>query len=107
MTPEQYRQFEKLARKQKLLFSAVRDRDDRGKLVDVILPVTELDRANQIFERLLTQTASREQTVSGPQKAPRESGGHAKKRFSVGTRLARYRTQLLYTQQERGYEDDQ
>ena len=40
MTPEQYRQFEKLARKQKLLFSAVRDRDDRGKLVDVILTVT-------------------------------------------------------------------
>lgn len=75
MTPEQYRQFEKLARKQKLLFSAVRDRDDRGKLVDVILPVTELDRANQIFERLLTQTASREQTVSGPQKAPRERQG--------------------------------
>lgn len=74
MTPEQYRQFEKLARKQKLLFSAVRDRDDRGKLVDVILPVTELDRANQIFERLLSQTASRE-GVSSPQKAPRERQG--------------------------------
>ena len=74
MTPEQYRQFEKLARKQKLLFSAVRDRDDRGKLVDVILPVTELDRANQIFERLLSQTASRE-GVSSPQKAPQERQG--------------------------------
>ena len=130
MTPEQYRQFEKLARKQKLLFSAVRDRDDRGKLVDVILPVTELDRANQIFERLLSQTASRE-GVSSPRR-PRRSGRGPRtsatrngpsrsartprrasvrrtrqKRFSVGTRLARYKTQLLYTQQERGYEDDQ
>lgn len=50
MTPEQYRQFEKLAKKQKLLFSTIRDRDERGKLVDVILPVTELDRANQVLE---------------------------------------------------------
>lgn len=43
MTPEQYRQFCKLAKKQKILFSAIRDKDDTGKLIDVILPVTELD----------------------------------------------------------------
>ena len=72
MTPEQYRQFEKLAKKQKLLFSTIRDRDERGKLVDVILPVTELDRANQIFERLLSQVSSQEKDVSDPQKAPQE-----------------------------------
>lgn len=52
MTPEQYRQFSKLAKKQKLLFSAIRDKDGTGKLIDVILPVTELDRANMIFERV-------------------------------------------------------
>ena len=52
MTPEQYRQFSKLAKKQKILFSAIRDKDDTGKLIDVILPVTELDRANMIFERV-------------------------------------------------------
>jgi len=56
MTPEQYHQFAKLAKKQKILFSAIRDKDDRGKLIDVILPVTELDRANQIFERVLGQS---------------------------------------------------
>ena len=72
MTPEQYRQFEKLAKKQKLLFSTIRDRDERGKLVDVILPVTELDRANQIFERLLSQVSSQEKDVSDLQKAPQE-----------------------------------
>ena len=66
MTPEQYHQFEKLAKKQKLLFSTIRDQDERGKLVDVILPVTELDRANQIFERLLSQVSSQEK--------PRRSG---------------------------------
>ena len=72
MTPEQYRQFEKLAKKRKLLFSTIRDRDERGKLVDVILPVTELDRANQIFERLLSQVSSQEKDVSDLQKAQQE-----------------------------------
>ena len=72
MTPEQYHQFEKLAKKQKLLFSTIRDQDERGKLVDVILPVTELDRANQIFERLLSQVSSQEKDVSDLQKAPQE-----------------------------------
>ncbi len=52
MTPEQYKRFAKLAKKQKILFSAIRDKDDHGKLIDVILPVTELDRANMIFEKL-------------------------------------------------------
>ena len=53
MTPEQYKQFQKLAKKHKLLFSVIRDKDDKGKVLDVILPVTELERANAIFERIL------------------------------------------------------
>lgn len=62
MTPEQYRQFQKLAKKQKLLYSAIRDQDDRGKLIDVILPVTELDRANPIFQRIAYQEDPARQT---------------------------------------------
>lgn len=53
MTPKQYKHFKRLAKKYKLLFSVIRDKDDHGKLRDVILPVTELDRANAIFERIL------------------------------------------------------
>ena len=53
MTPQQYKQFKKLAKKHKLLYSVICGKDDRGKLMDVILPVTELDRANAIFERIL------------------------------------------------------
>ena len=53
MTPDQYKQFKKLAKKHKLLFSVIKDKDDKGKLMDVILPVTELERANAIFERIL------------------------------------------------------
>lgn len=55
MSAEQYRQFRKLAGRQKLLYSASRDQDGRGKLVDVVLPVTELDRANVVFQRMLYQ----------------------------------------------------
>lgn len=53
MTPKQYGQFKKQAKKQRLLYSVIRDKDDRGQLLDVIMPVTELDRANAIFERIL------------------------------------------------------
>ena len=53
MTPAQYKVFKKLAKKQGILFAAVTDKDDKGKLVDVILPATELDRANMLFERIL------------------------------------------------------
>ena len=36
MSPEQYKEFRKRAKRQKILFSAVRDSDERGKVVDVI-----------------------------------------------------------------------
>lgn len=144
MTPEQYKEFQHRARKQKLLFATVRDRDGWGKLIDVILPVTELDRANQIFQRMLYQepdrqpeapTPERERTKErtspekGPQEAPEApqdphgtagpadahtgpperpdgptSGRSAKKRVSVGTRLARYKNQLLYPPRPRNYD---
>ena len=55
MTPEQYQQFRKHAKKQKILFSAIKDKDGKGKLIDVVMPVTELDRANLIFERIMYQ----------------------------------------------------
>lgn len=73
MTPQQYKKFKKLAKKYKLLFSVVRDKDDRGKLRDVILPVTELDRANAIFERILyTLPAEPEQNPERPLQQGRE-----------------------------------
>lgn len=71
MTPEHYKEFSKLAKKQKILFSAIRDKDDQGKLIDVILPVTELDRANMIFERmtyLAPDHAAPQQNQQPPQK---------------------------------------
>ena len=51
MTGEQYKQFAKLAKSQKLLYSVIRDKDS-GK-IEVALPVTELERANLIFKKML------------------------------------------------------
>lgn len=51
MTKEQYREFTKMAKPQKLLYSVIRDKDS-GK-IEVVLPVTELERANLIFEKML------------------------------------------------------
>ena len=59
MSPEQFKQFQKHAKKQKILFSAIKDKDGRGRVIDVVMPVTELDRANLIFERILYQGPTR------------------------------------------------
>ena len=69
MTPEQYRQFQKLAKRQKLLYSSIHDMDRRGRIIDVILAVTDRARANQIFERMLYQEPSRHPEQQGPKQA--------------------------------------
>ena len=83
MTPEQYKQFARLAKKQKILFSAIHDRDDRGKLIDVILPVTELDRANMIFERLAYAPQELRSERSAPQRAREDPGEPQQERSRV------------------------
>ncbi|MBQ9347345.1 MAG: DUF3801 domain-containing protein [Oscillibacter sp.] len=67
MTQAQYKAFKRLAKKQGILFAAVTDRDDKGKLVDVILPATELDRANLLFERILYDPNLGPQSPEPPQ----------------------------------------
>lgn len=70
MSSEQYQAFKKKAGKQKILFSAIRDTDGHGKVVDVIMPVTEIDRANMIFERIhyLGQPEQAQQEQQEPQR---------------------------------------
>ena len=64
----EYQEFRKRAGKQKLLFSAIRDTDGHGKVVDVIMPVTEIDRANLIFGRI--QYLGRPEQVQQEQQEP-------------------------------------
>lgn len=84
MTPEQYKTFKRKAGKQKLLYSAILDQDGKGKLVDVVMPVTELDRANLIFERILytpqqaqKENAAQEMPTAGQPSAPPKKGARS------------------------------
>ena len=72
MSPQQYKKFQKLAKKQKILFSAIKDKDGGGRVVDVIMPATELDRANQIFGRILYRSPVRQ--APEPERQPTEQG---------------------------------
>ncbi len=52
MTKAQYRAFQKQAKPFRLLYAAIRDKDGRGQ-IDLVLPATELERANLVFEKML------------------------------------------------------
>ena len=52
MTKAQYRAFQKQAKPFRLLYASIQDKDGRGQ-IDLVLPATELDRANLVFEKML------------------------------------------------------
>ena len=54
MTRAQYRTFQKKAKPFRLLYASIRDRDSSGQ-IDLVLPATELDRANLVLEKMLYQ----------------------------------------------------
>lgn len=67
MSREEFQRFQKEAKSYKLLYSYVRD--DRQSSVDVILPATELGRANLLFEKILYgQEHSQSHSQSEPAK---------------------------------------
>lgn len=68
MSAAQFKRFETHARRYKILYASVRDRTGQGGAIDLILPATELERANRIFERILYGQESEKQ--SSPSKDP-------------------------------------
>ena len=58
MTRAQYREFQKKAKPFRLLYASIRDRDSNGQ-IDLVLPATELDRANLVFEKCSTSMRTR------------------------------------------------
>lgn len=91
MTPAQFRQFQGVARKFRLLYSAVQDRRNRRALVDVILPVTEIERANMAFEKIRfapehTEPKQPEKEESAEKKERRSGPGSRDTRDNSSTR---------------------
>ena len=58
MTQEEYREFRHKAREPKLLYAAIqnsRDPNDPQSTVDVVMPATEVERANLVFQKMMYQ----------------------------------------------------
>lgn len=69
LTPEQYKLFQKRAAKYKILYATIRDKRDSGQNIDILMPVTELSRANLLMERI---------GLGEKPKRPKEKEEHAK-----------------------------
>mgnify|MGYP002571081582 FL=1 len=68
MTKAQYRAFQKKAKPFRLLYASIQNRDSSGQ-IDLVLPATELDRANLVFEKMLYRQedkSSGKETVEKP-----------------------------------------
>ena len=58
MTQEEYREFRHKAREPKLLYAAIqnsRDPNGQNSMVDVLMPATEVERANLVFQKMMYQ----------------------------------------------------
>ena len=85
MTKEEYKAFRKEAGHQKLLYATIRDK--RTGQIDVVLPTTDLERANHVFDRMTYRGAGaqpKEQTHNTPeQERPPKKGSRSEQDLSV------------------------
>ena len=71
MTQEEYRAFKSNARGKGLLYAAVRNTgrsNTSDKMVDVIMPVTEVERANLVFQKMMYRQPEPEKQQDQPAK---------------------------------------
>ena len=84
MTKEEYKAFRKEAGHQKLLYATIRDK--RTGQIDVVLPTTDLERANHVFDRMTYRGAGaqpKEQTQDTPeQERPPKKGSRSEQDLS-------------------------
>ena len=116
MTQEEYREFRHKAREPKLLYAAIqnsRDPNDPQSMVDVVMPATEVERANLVSQKEQPERerqpekepgtpkkdsrsgrASRDTSTSSPMHAGSAARTTSDERPSVEGRLQDYRAQL-------------
>ena len=85
MTPAEFEVFRREAKEQKVLFATIRDK--RTGQIDVVLPSTDLERANHVFDRMTYRgagTQSKEQKKDAPeQERPPKKGSRSEPDLSV------------------------
>ena len=87
MTPKQYKAFKKKSRKYKILYATVKDKTDKTKSVDVLMPVTELSRANRLFERIgINDSPSPAQSEKTKEKEEKSKNAHRSEPASRDTK---------------------
>ena len=122
MTQEEYRAFKKGAREKKLLYAAIKNTRTPNGMVDVVMPPSEVERANLVFAQMMYRqpeadrqhaqdAPSMEKQPEAPQKDSRSGRGSrdisissptraesaakmTSERPSVEGRLKAYRAQL-------------
>ena len=82
MTQEEYREFRHKAREPKLLYAAIqnsRDPNDPKSMVDVVMPATEVERANLVFQKMMyKQPESPRKDPERERRSEKESGTQKK-----------------------------
>ncbi len=77
MTQEEYREFRHKAREPKLLYAAIQNsRDppmDPKSMVDVVMPATEVERANLVFQKMMYQQPE------SPRRSSRNGSGNRRR----------------------------
>ena len=83
LTPEQYREFSRQA-KDKVLFAGIQDKEQPDAPIDLVIPTTDLELANVIFERLFGSLEKLQEERS-PKKESRSGRGSRDTRTSSST----------------------
>ena len=88
MTQEEYRAFKKGAREKKLLYAAVKNTRNPNGMVDVVMPPSEVERANLVFAQMMycQPEAERQQAQEVPSKEKQPEAPKKDSRSGRGSR---------------------
>ena len=88
MTQEEYRAFKKGAREKKLLYAAIKNTRTPNGMVDVVMPPSEVERANLVFAQMMYRQpeAERQQAQEVPAKEKKPETPKKDSRSGRGSR---------------------
>ena len=106
LTPEQYREFSHQA-KNKVLFAGIQEKDQPDAPIDLVIPTTDLELANVIFERIFGRLDKSQEESSSKKESRSESFSNdinsslhmsrknsKNERPSIGAQLQQFREKL-------------
>lgn len=89
MTQEEYRAFKKGAREKKLLYAAIKNTRTPNGMVDVVMPPSEVERANLVFAQMMYRQPEAEKQQGRQEVPAKEKQSEAPKKDSRSGRGSR------------------